>query len=229
MINIGSHGLICPEPDDYPAVALYMQCLGETIDSTLQEQLESLESFFNRPTIIVTNSVNKTITAPGGLLDVFDTVVFNNTTFMSLEIGATVALGGTGNVIWIGSPAGAPVTIPYLRGVYSVGAGQRMQPVGSHDPGERQVCSIEAIDLSSTDYLFSFETNFDRADDVTRNTGTGLADAQNARFSMQLQGVSGVQLIHAATTFSSASDVNVLAGAFLWVTYDGPTDVVEVA
>ena len=51
---IGSHGLYCPQFDDYAAVALYMQDLGTKIDSALSDQQDELNDFLAAPTIIVT-------------------------------------------------------------------------------------------------------------------------------------------------------------------------------
>lgn len=224
METIGNHGLHCPEFDDYAAVALYMQNLGTLIDEQLQEQLEALQGFMDRPTIIVTNSVAAVIADSNTYTQLWDTVVFNNSTFMSLEIGASGSIPGTpSNVIRIGSAAGAAVTVPYLRGSYSIGACTTMIATGAITAQ-----SYRNLTVTSDDQSLAIDTFSCSASDTTYETNTG-GEAQNVKFSCELERTSGVIVEGLVTHGNTASTVSISAGGFMWVTYNGPIDIIEVA
>lgn len=214
--TIGNHGLYCPDFDDYAAVALYMQDLGTKIDTALQSQLDELNDFLSQPTIIVTNAVAKTIlTTDPGTDAVFDTVVFNNTTFMSYDF--------TANQVLIGSVLGAGTTVPYRRGAYSAGACVRMTATGAVTVGSTRQLQIVVRDEALTTPIIAgpFDTSSDQ------NTGGDEGVLVEANF--VLAGTSGANISHFALSFNAASNTSVLAGGFLWVTYNGATDVIEVA
>lgn len=216
--NIGNHGLYCPEFDDYAAVALYMQDLGTRIDTALAAQRDALDGFLNMPTIIVTSSVVKSV-APGDSGDtVFDTVLFNNAPTM-----LTFATGtGFGNVIRIGSPAGALPVIPYLRGMWRFGATCRQTSSGAVTAYSLRTLNLNLIDETATVTALS-------AVDRLYDTNTGGDEGQVAKHvGVLLDGTHGVE-IRPTITNTNGVNVNVLAGAYFWVTYSGPTDIIEVA
>lgn len=224
MQTIGNHGLHCPEFDDYAAVALYMQNLGTLIDEQLQEKLEALQGFMDRPTIIVTNSAPAVIADSVIYTQLWDTVLFNNSTFMNLDIGVSGSIPGTpSNVIRIGSAAGAAIAIPYLRGSYSMGAATIMAATGAVT-----LLSHRNLLVLSDDQSLAIDTFSCSASDTTYETNTG-GEAQNVKFSCELERTSGVIVEGFVWHGNTASTVAISAGALLWVTYNGPIDIIEVA
>lgn len=219
--TIGNHGLYCPEFDDYAAVALYMQDLGTRIDDALTAQSDALNSFVNSPAMLLTNSVARTlpVALPIDSL-IFDTILYLNNTFMSFEPN----VGGE-NVIYIGSPAGAPTTIPYLRGAYSYGVAVRMSAVGPVTLGSvRQVSAFATDEIAAPFQAFS--ACGDQAIDMNVGSDIGIEGQTN----MLLAGTSGVTIKPFATHDNVASDVTIFAGdARFWVFYNGANDIVEVA
>lgn len=222
MQNVGTHGLLCPEPDDYGAVALYMQNLGTIIDAQLQQQIEALQTFSqDRPTIIVTNSATATIASSTQYSNLFDTVLFNNSSFMSFDVGGGF-LGR--NVLRIGSEAGAPITVPYLQGSYSIGCTTTETATGAITTQSERVTDVRVLDDTINPVQEIAEVF-----DVTWDMGTGGGESQVVKFSVVLDRVSGVNIEVFVEHLNVASTVTYALGALLWVTYNGPTDIIEVA
>lgn len=220
---IGNHGLYCPEFDDYAAVALYMQDLGTRIDEALFAQQESLESFLSPPAILLTNSAPVTITTVD-LTDstVFDTVVVNTSTFMTYDV--------TSGELFIGSENGAAVTVPYLRGVYTIGGGCRMSAVGAVTVGSARSMSIRIVDDTQVPPFPSFEFVVSEPVDAVIDQNTGGDYGLLLKTTALLNRTSGIRITHAATSLNLASDTTIPAGAaFMYAIYNGPTDIVEVA
>lgn len=217
--TIGSHGLYCPQFDDYAAVALYMQDLGTKIDSALSAQQDELNGFLNQPTILLTNNVAKTIPVSNFIEDVFDTVLYNNSTFMTYDF--------TSNTLHIGSPQGIIPVIAYPRGAYSVGGGCRMTATGAVT-----VASIRRMQIYVTDpnSALLFPGNIAGPADENVDMNTGGNEALNIERDFVLTGTAGVEVTHLAQSDNAASTTSIPAGsAFLWVTYNGATDIIEVA
>ena len=216
--NIGNHGLYCPDFDDYAAVALYMQDLGTRIDEQLGMQRDALSGFLNMPTMIVTSSVTKTVPPGFGGNDIFDTVLFNNApTFLNLALGTA-----NGNVIQIGSPAGAIPIVAYPRGMWRFGACTRQTSSGAVTAYSKRNLRLILVDNTSA-------TTGTSALDELYDTDTGGDEGQNAKHvGFNLTGTHGVE-IQSAVSNTNGVNVDVLAGAYLWVTYSGPTDLIEVA
>lgn len=226
MQTIGNHGLECPDFDDYAAVALYMQKLAETIDQQLFDQFELLTAAINRPTIIATSSA--TVSEPQGTqFNFIDTVVFNNSSFLSLSVATPIPFfaDAPGSKINIGSPAGAGTTIPYDRGSYSTGSCTRMTSTGAVTAYSSRNSAIVIVDES----LPVGSSLITEIPDDTSDTNTGGNEAQNAKGTFELSRTSGVAAILTTTHANGVTNVNVLAGALFWVTYNGPINVVEVA
>jgi hypothetical protein len=214
--TIGNHGLYCPDFDDYAAVALYMQDLGTRIDSALDAQLDELNDFLNQPTIILTNSVAKTILTTDAIAEnVFDTVVFNNSTFMSYDF--------TVNQILIGSVLGAGTTVPYRRGAYSAGACVRMTATGAVDVGSERKLTVLVRDEALLVPAIAGPM------DVSSDQNTGGDEGVLAETNFVLSGTSGANIRHFVVSTNTSSDTTILAGGFLWCTYNGATDLIEVA
>lgn len=216
--NIGGHGLYCPEFDDYAAVALYMQDLGTRIDTALAAQRDALDGFLNMPTMIVTSSVTKAV-APGAIGDtIYDTVLFNNApTILTFELGTTA-----GNIIRIGSAAGATPVVSYPQGMWKFGATCRQTSSGAITAYSDRNLVLTLIDDTAVVASVS-------AVDRLYDTNTGGDEGQNAKHpGILLNGSHGVSIQHSINNDNGVS-VNVLAGAYLWVTYAGPTDIIEVA
>lgn len=216
--TIGDHGLYCPDPQDYAAYALYMQDLGTRIDAALQGQVDELDTFFSPPTIILTNSAAVVVAGGGASANLFDTVLFNNSSFMSYA-----AVGSLG-ILSIGSAAGAPVLVPYLRGAYTVGLTATMSATGAVDVGSERGGHIQAWDTSGamSNPIFS-------VDDVILDMNTGGNESVLAKENMLLTGESGVEVYHSIYNLNVSSTVSINAGALLYVTFQGATDIIEVA
>jgi|SRR5687767_2952063 len=221
--TIGNHGLYCPEFDDYAAVALYMQDLGTRIDEALFAQQALLEGFLAPPAIVLTNSAAVTIlTTDPADSTIFDTVVVNTSTFMTYD----AALGE----LFIGSENGAATTVPYLRGAYTVGAGCRMSAVGAVTVGSARELSLQVVDDTQPPVFpaseFIISTPVDSVNDQNTGGDYGLVVKSN----ILLTRTSGVRVRHTMTSLNAASNTTIPAGsAFMYVIYNGPTDIVEVA
>lgn len=214
--TIGTHGLYCPSPQDYAAYALYMQDVGTRIDEQLFAQQQQLESFLEQPTILVTNSAAVVIPiGPAQVVNIFDTVVFNNSTFMSLDT--------TNAQINIGSLLGSPAVTPYLRGAYTTGFNVRMS-AGVITTGTHRTASLT---VTNQEILF---TTIATATDSVTDQNTGGDEALFCKTDFVLTGVSGVDVEFAVISFETASTVTIPAGqAFGYVTFNGATDIIEVA
>lgn len=219
--NIGSHGLYCPDFDDYAAVALYMQDLGTRIDDALSAQLDELNDFLNAPTIILTNSVAVTIAISGEVTDVFDTEVFNNSTFMTFDAAS--------DTVFLGSPAGTPSPAPYRRGAYSIGSGARMTATGAVTVGSQRYMQILVADPALATATDPFGTIIGPSD-TTSDMNTGGNEGLLVESNFLLTNVNGVEVTWRFGSSNLASSTSIPAGsAFLWITYNGPTDIIEVA
>lgn len=215
---IGEHGLYCPDPQDYAAYALYMQDVGTRIDEQLFAQQTALQFFLEQPTILVTNSAAVVIpVGPAEVVNIFDTVVFNNSTFMSLDVANTR--------IDIGSALGTPTVVPYLRGAYTAGFNVRMTAAvvtaGTHRTASLLVTNEELLFVAATAAS---------ATDSATDQNTGGDEALFCRTNFPLSGTSGVNVEFAAISFETAGTVTIPAGgAFGYVTWNGATDIIEVA
>lgn len=214
--TIGTHGLYCPGSGDYAAYALYMQDVGTRIDEALFAQQQQLESFLEQPTILVTNSAAVVIPiGPAQVVNVFDTEVFNNSTFMSLDtVNAQINIGST---------LSAPTVVPYERGAYTAGFNVRMSAgvvtVGTHRTAQ----------LLVTDEGLLF-TSVASATDSIIDQNTGGDEALFCKADFLLEGTSGVNIEFAAVSFNTGSTVTIPAGqAFGYVTYNGAASIIEVA
>lgn len=216
--TIGEHGLYCPDPQDYAAYALYMQDLGTRIDEALQAQVDELDLFFNPPTIILTNSAPVIMAAGGASAATFDTVLFNNSSFMSYSVSGSV---GT---LSIGSAAGAPVLVPYLRGAYTIGMFGRMSATGAVTVGSERIAHLQVFDASG-----AMDSPLLIIEDITLDMNTGGNEAVLVKDNMLLTGESGVEVNFSFQNANIASTVSINAGAMLYVTYQGATDIIEVA
>lgn len=58
MITVGDHGLACLHPEDYAALALYMQDQATAIDTALDSVSDSLDSARLRPGVLATSNAN---------------------------------------------------------------------------------------------------------------------------------------------------------------------------
>lgn len=217
MQTIGNHGLFCPDPQDYAAVALYMQALGEQIDAELAEQLAALEGFLSRPTAILTNAANVNIPALSASSSVYTTFAFNNApTIIQTQVVGSITY------MTLGDPAGTVNPVTYPRGAWRFGAIARMQATGALDGFTTRTLRITITDdvLGSTIH---------GVQDNTYATSAGAPDAVNLTTTELLTGTHGVRVRATASHTNSSSSVDVLAGGLFWATYEGPTDIIEVA
>lgn len=217
--TIGNHGLYCPDFDDYAAVALFMQDLGTKIDENLGAQRDALNDFLNAPTIILTNSVAKTIPVSTSISNVFDTVVFSNSTFMTYNFFT--------NVLHLGTAIGVLPVVPYRKGAYSSGGGCRMTATGAVTVGSSRRFAIFVTDAESPSIGLG-DLAIQR--DITSDRNTGGNEGLNVARNFVATGTTGIEITHEAVSGNAASTTTIPAGsAFLWVTYNGATEIVEVA
>lgn len=217
MRTIGNHGLSCPDPQDYAAVALYMQKLGNQIDEQLSTQLAALEGFANRPTAILTNPANVNLPPSSDSLSVFTSFLFNN----SPDMIKTQVAGST-TYLTLGDPVGTVNPVTYPRGAWRFGVTLRMQPTGATDAGTgRSVFLTIRDDIAGT-------TVHGVGDNTYATTVSNIAEL-NLVTTELLAGTHGIRVTTIVAQQNISSSVNVLAGGLLWVTYEGPTDIIEVA
>lgn len=222
MADVGNHGLFCLEDENYAAIALYMQCMAEQIDSILSGVDTSLDGALNRPTVIVNSLANKSWTFPNSQRqNIFDNILFSNSDIF------TVATSSAGvDSLYIGSPAGTVDPLSYPQGLWMVGATARMATAGGSTAFEARLIDLVVTDDLSTpagDILARYV-------DVTPGA-TGALDAVLVKGPVILRGTHGVRVDArlASAGLLAGGSVTVQAGAMLWATYVGPDELVEVA
>lgn len=220
MTTIGTHGLSCQTGDNFASLALYMQDEATRIDDLLYAQLTSLTGFLARPTIIVTNSANVLMAGPDFTRIPWDTVLFNNSTFMGLT-----NTGGSDprTIITVGSRGGAAVTVPYLQGWYRYGIGTRMTATGAITAYSSRMTQVDVIDETNI-----FRPGLGSLIEETFDTSTG-GEAHCGHNTFRAAGISGIRLDTTISNQNLASSVNLNTNSYLWVTYIGPDEQIEVA
>lgn len=215
--TIGEHGLYCPDFDDYAAVALYMQDLGTRIDDALSAQQDALTGFLNRPTIILTNLANVNVGTLSFDSDPMPTTLYNNAPTM-----LTVSTASGVTVINVGSPAGTVNPVTYSRGVWRFGGAVRMQNTGGITAlSERELFSAVFDDVLGTVLMNAYTQ--------TPASTTGGPEGVIFSDTLVLTGTHGVRVTQRVFNGDPTSSVDVLAGGLFWLTYEGPTDIIEVA
>lgn len=219
MEPVGTHGLACLDDADYNAYALYMQCQAEAIDSTLAEQLASLEAFLDRPTMVLRPSADRTFASGTTVTNLFNQVVHNNTSFMSLT---TV---GSETFLNVGSPVGGAV-VPYEQGLYLVGCSALWDATGAVT-----AFSERRLVINAQDDTLPEPNQIAWSNDISPDANTAIVQISTAAsFTMVLRGTHGVKIGHAVSHTNAASTVTILsAETRLWITYLGPNELVEVS
>lgn len=115
--------LPCLEGTDMAAVALYMQCLAEQVESTLVADSAAYTSFLNPPVAVWTNTVNQATLADRDFFT-FNTVSSNN---------------------WPTVPSATAPSLPNVRGWYYIGANANIV-----DPTAPVANEYRAIVLTAT-------------------------------------------------------------------------------
>lgn len=216
-MDIGTHGLTCPGPEEYAALALYMQCEAERIDAVLTEQTALMEQLTNRDIIILIPLA--AIASVAAVNNLFDTVQFDNSTFLSLNPAFDHPLGFSVPAIAIGSAIGTVPVVPYRRGLYEFGV---------YAEG---VTAVPAINTLATAIVEVYDPNgqtqlnplTDRFHDLEDSTGTVRI---NEKFTLELTGTNGINVT--CRLFSSnASAMTWSTASSLWVRYLGPNEQVE--
>lgn len=217
-MDVGSHGLACPGPEEYAALALFMQCEAEKIDAILTEQTAEMELLTNRAAIIAVPVANAASAVP--VNNFYDTVLFDNSAFLSLENSFLhPILGVVVPSISIGSPLSAMPVIPYLRGLYEIGI--YSEAVASAPAiGTLATANVEVWDADQVTLLNSLESRFH---DQEESTGTTRI---NGKLTIELTGTNAVNV---TVRLSSASGGIVTwdSASSLWVRYLGPNEQVE--
>lgn len=67
-IPVGTHGLTCLSPEDYSAVALWMQCNAEAINDSLTDVNASFGTYLSRPYIKVTSNSTRNVAYDSGTI-----------------------------------------------------------------------------------------------------------------------------------------------------------------
>lgn len=152
MIPIGQHDLNCLGPEDYAALALYMQETAFAIEDALNAETVSLNEYRLRTSMEFVTTVTTSNAAVGGTV-MPDGRQANGINFT----GATVLGGGATGVV----PAnGVVVFIPPLSGWYDVGAYTNAIPAGAITAGSERVLYIQVNqvpDLPATDTSTLFQ------------------------------------------------------------------------
>lgn len=217
-MDVGTHGLSCPGPEEYAALALFMQCEAERIDAVLSEQTVEMELLTNRAAIILTPSANIASAAP--VNNLYDTVLFDNSAFLFLDNSFTNPVTSTVvPSIVIGSPVGVTPVVPYLRGLYEVGFYVEML---ASVPAINTLATalVEVWDSDQVTQLNPLETRFQ---DLEDSTGTVRI---NAKFTIELTGVNAINVTMRLFS-SNAASVTWDVASSLWVRFLGPDEQVE--
>lgn len=114
MIVNSPYGLTCPDPDDYAAFALYMQCLAMDIDRLLTERNDAIEAFRNSFAGVWRNDV--ILTSDG--LGSFRTPIAATTNIFWNDPDNTPSVGVIGSTT---NPAGFNFPGKVPGGLYEVG------------------------------------------------------------------------------------------------------------
>lgn len=194
MLSVGDHGLSCPTPQDYAALALHTQNEGTVIDNVLDSISDDFDSFYLRPGIIALSTstvLNTAINVTGGIGG--STVLYSNFT----------VLGGVG-------------FITPRPGWWQYGANVNMVAAGAVTAGSYRKLIVSAIlsgsgpatTLSSTSDL-SFDTN---------TAGEWVACSAGTFYSPAGRNITiRVETMHG----NAASGVNNNAGARTWCYFIG--------
>lgn len=67
-VPVGTHGLSCLNPEDYSAIALWMQCNAEAINASLTDINASFGTYLSRPYIKVTNTSTRNVAYDSGTI-----------------------------------------------------------------------------------------------------------------------------------------------------------------
>jgi hypothetical protein len=216
-MDVGTHGLSCPGPQEYAALALFMQCEAERIDEILTEQTATMELLTNRATIIVIPNAN--ISSASAVNNLFDTVLFDNSAFLSLNPTFNHPLVGSVPAIAIGSASGAVPEIPYLRGLYEVCL--YVEAVATVPAINTFATAI--VEVWDSDGVTQLNPLNDRFQDLEDSTGTIRI---NAKLTIELTGTSGINVT--ARLFSgNAAAVSWNTPSSISVRFLGPNEQVE--
>jgi hypothetical protein len=192
VIPVGDHGLACLDPQDYAAIALYMQDQGLAMDAALDGISDGFDSFRLRPGFLSTSNANQAFAS-----------------------GATGSFGAS--TVTYSNMAVTNVTFVTPRaGWWQYGANVNMVATGAVTANSMRRLNVSALmttvgpqqTLSPTSDL-GFETN---------TAGEWLACSAGTFYALAARTVSIVaQTIHA----NAASTVNNMAGARTWCYFIG--------
>jgi len=194
-----SHLVPCLSDEDPAAVALYMKCLGEKIDSDLQDRLVISRAFRHRP-VSVWEATTATVSSPG-------TSSINATTFFRYNWPLATT---------------AP-RIPNIRGWWSVGANLHVTATGAVTADSRRILRlrVEHVAFSTSRYA----TFTDKEWESNSANGENLL-AQGSFFFPGIDGAESIEgaVLRYACESGNASDLAVdPLLSHMWAYYLGDT------
>lgn len=209
MIPIGTHGLSCPEGEDYAAVALNMQANASALNSALAAQAAQLDTYNNRPWFIWTSTAVVPVASNVNVLD-FDTPtagLFNGSTVLS----TTTTLGAP----TVSSFGVDPVTGFLKVGWWLAGGYASYVASGAVTANSRRILGIQLASFQNNHFVYS------SAVEASYESNTG-GDAMTVMKKYYVN--SSTIATRAALLFkhsNTGSNMNISVGAKLWMVYLG--------
>lgn len=213
MIPIGSHGLGCLDPEDYAALALYMQETALDIEAALTAESASLDEYRLRTSLEFVSVVTSSHAAGGG------TVMPDGRAANGIDFtGATVLGGGATGIV----PGNGSISfIPPRSGWYDIGGYTNAIPAGGVTVGSERVLYINAIqtpDPPATNASVLFQ---ERVTDT--NTGGEFLNVSGLVYFVGGRLASIQVLVSHANV---ASNLVMQIGSKVWVAFFSPKNVI---
>lgn len=203
MIPVGDHGLSCLSPDDYGAVALYMQDQAIIIDNVLDAISDDLDTFNLRPSF---TGITTSIAGPNATLGEQVFPLAATWTISSINFTPTPSTAATG---------GFRVTIP-KTGWYNYGCYANLAATGAITALSRRTlyarATRQATGISTLLSQAVFRT-------IDTNTGGEFLVASDAAFYATAGQTVDVEGYWSHSNAASTVQVNI--GARLWCHYIG--------
>lgn len=210
MKTVGVHGLKCLDGNDPGGAALYLQTLATSAEAALGAAFDDLTSAVNRPT---------TIWAPPGNIA--------GVTFTNVEsIFTTSPFTNASNPPFVTFSSGTYPNFPTggTLGTYAYGFYLAITPAGV------PLDTLESFTMVVMSPATSFPT-LSVASDVVQDTATGGENlSSSAVFQANvLNHTDGVPIVVTGSVQSAAGTFTVLSTSYMWATYIGPPDFVELS
>lgn len=214
VIPVGTHDLACLEPEEYAALALYMQKTAQGIEAALMETRDNVNEYRLRTSLEYVSTVTTSFAAGGG------TVMPDGRAANGIDWSGATVLGG-GSVTTATTAGGSISFVPARSGWYDIGAYTNAIAAGAVTVGSERVLyvlGIQTPDLPATDSTVIFQ---ERVTDT--NTGGEFLNVSGLAYFVGGRAASVQVLVSHA---NAASNLVMQIGSKVWIAYYGPRNVI---